>query len=213
MRTAAVALPTVTEVVVAVVPIDKAPAVILVKDPRILITPVFDMLIPVVAPAFPVLNAIESPAAAPLLVDWRVNVALAAVPPITDGEITLVAVIAPAAKAPPASLATIADAVFADVAVVAELDTLPAVEIVASFVSTIAAAASTSALTMKEEERSPPAALWTMPAVVNFGKKTPVNPPLFLPSTIEEAMLVPMLNGMAGEVSMPLALQLMPAPK
>ena len=58
------------------------------------------------------------------------------------------AVIVPALKFPDASRATIADAVFAFVAVVAELLTFKAVEIVASFVSTIAADALMSALTI-----------------------------------------------------------------
>ena len=56
--------------------------------------------------------------------------------------------IVPALKLPDASRATIADAVFASVAVVAELLTFDAVEIVASFVSTMAADALMSALTM-----------------------------------------------------------------
>ncbi len=48
-----------------------------------------------------------------------------------------VAVIVPALKLPEASRATIADAVLADVAVVAELDTLLAVEIVDNLLSAI----------------------------------------------------------------------------
>ena len=47
------------------------------------------------------------------------------------------AVIVPAEKLPDASRATMADAVFAFVAVVAEFETLPAVEIVLSLVSAI----------------------------------------------------------------------------
>ena len=58
------------------------------------------------------------------------------------------AVIVPAVKLPLASRATIALAVFAEVAVVAELLTFEAVEIVASLVSTMAADALMSALTM-----------------------------------------------------------------
>ena len=58
------------------------------------------------------------------------------------------AVIVPAVKLPDASRATIAEAVFADAAVVAVFDTFDAVEIVASFVSTIAALALMSALTI-----------------------------------------------------------------
>ena len=61
------------------------------------------------------------------------------------------AVIVPAVKLPDASRATIAEAVFADAAVVAEFDTFDAVEIVASFVSTIAALALMSALTITPE--------------------------------------------------------------
>jgi hypothetical protein len=61
------------------------------------------------------------------------------------------AVIVPALKFPDASRATMADAVFAFVAVVAELLTFKAVEIVASFVSTIAADALMSALTITPE--------------------------------------------------------------
>ena len=65
------------------------------------------------------------------------------------------AVIVPAEKLPDASRATIAFAVLALVAVVAELATLPAVEIVANFVSTIAADADTSAFTMSELDKLP----------------------------------------------------------
>ena len=54
----------------------------------------------------------------------------------------------PAEKLPEASRATIALAVLALVAVVAELETLPAVAMVASFVSTMAAEAETSAFTI-----------------------------------------------------------------
>lgn len=63
--------------------------------------------------------------------------------PIFDALVAVpvrLAVIVPAEKLPEASRATIADAVFALAAVVAEFETLPAVEMVASFVSTIAAA-------------------------------------------------------------------------
>jgi hypothetical protein len=71
------------------------------------------------------------------------------------------AVIVPALKSPDASRATIALAVFADVAVVAELLTFKAVEIVASFVSTIAADALMSALTI-----TPAAILVALPTEV-----------------------------------------------
>lgn len=58
------------------------------------------------------------------------------------------AVTVPAEKFPDPSLATMADAVLAEAAVVAEFETLPAVEIVASFVSTMPAAALMSAFSM-----------------------------------------------------------------
>jgi len=58
------------------------------------------------------------------------------------------AVMVPAEKLPDASRATIADAVLADAAVVAELLTFRAVEIVSSLVSAIAALALMSALTI-----------------------------------------------------------------
>ena len=61
------------------------------------------------------------------------------------------AVIVPAEKLPEASRATIADAVFALVAVVAELLTFDAVEIVASLVSTMPAEALMSSLTITPE--------------------------------------------------------------
>jgi hypothetical protein len=78
-------------------------------------------------------------------------------PPIVLAVCNAVAVVAlplraavtvPALKLPDASLATIALAVLVFVAVVAELDTFPAVAIVASFVSAIAAEALTSASTI-----------------------------------------------------------------
>ena len=67
-----------------------------------------------------------------------------ALDPIVPAEV----VITPALKLPLASRATIAEAVLALVAVVALLETLLAVLMVASFVSTIAALALMSALTM-----------------------------------------------------------------
>ena len=72
-------------------------------------------------------------------------------PPLTRFPLAVpvkAAVIVPAEKLPEASRATMADAVFADVAVVAELLTFKAVEIVASLVSTIPAEALMSALTI-----------------------------------------------------------------
>ena len=65
------------------------------------------------------------------------------------------AVIVPAEKLPDASRETIAFAVLALAAVVAEFATLPAVEIVANLVSTIAAAASISALTINKLDNKP----------------------------------------------------------
>jgi hypothetical protein len=71
------------------------------------------------------------------------------------------AVIVPAVKLPLASRATIADAVFAEVAVVALFETFNAVEIVASLVSAIAADALMSASTM-----TPAAMLVALPTLV-----------------------------------------------
>src|ERR1044071_8708149 len=71
------------------------------------------------------------------------------------------AVIVPAEKLPDASRLTIAFAVLAFVAVVAELATLPAVLIVANLVSTIAAPAATSAFTIREVDKFPDASLCT----------------------------------------------------
>jgi len=79
-------------------------------------------------------------------------VAVAALPVVEpDDPLALpvkFAVIVPALKSPDPSRATIADAVFALSAVVAELLTFDAVEIVASLVSAMAALALMSALTM-----------------------------------------------------------------
>lgn len=70
-------------------------------------------------------------------------------------------------KFPDASRETIVLAVFALVAVVAELETFPAVVMVANLVSTIAAEGETSASIIKELDRSPDASLCTTPTVVN----------------------------------------------
>jgi hypothetical protein len=76
------------------------------------------------------------------------------------GVLRLFNVIVFAEKLPETSRATIANAVLTAVAVVAELATLPAVAMVANFVSAMAAAASTSALTIKDDVNAPlPAAL------------------------------------------------------
>src|SRR6266852_5015574 len=84
-----------------------------------------------------------------------------------DAAPVKLAVIVPAEKLPDPSRDTMAFAVFALVAVVAELATFPAVLIVASFVSTIPAAGSTSALIINELDNKPDELLWTIPAVLN----------------------------------------------
>ena len=65
------------------------------------------------------------------------------------------AVIVPAEKFPEPSLATIVFIVFVAIAVVALLLTLPVVEIVANFVSDIAAAESISAFVIKDVDNTP----------------------------------------------------------
>ena len=72
-----------------------------------------------------------------------------------------------AVKLPDASRATIADAVFALVAVVAELDTLPLVDIVDNLLSTIAAPDAISASTINDDVNNPAALLCIIPAVEN----------------------------------------------
>jgi hypothetical protein len=84
-----------------------------------------------------------------------------------DAAPVKLAVIVPAEKLPDESRATIAFAVLRLVAVVAEFATLPALEIVASFESVIAALGSISALTTNELVNNPAALLCTTPAVVN----------------------------------------------
>ena len=86
---------------------------------------------------------------------------------LADAAPVKLAVIVPAEKFPEPSRATIALAVFALVAVVAELDTLSGVLMVASLVSTIAALALTSAFTINELDSKPFASLCTTPAGVN----------------------------------------------
>jgi hypothetical protein len=73
----------------------------------------------------------------------------------------------PAEKLPDESRATIALAVFALVAVVAEFATLPAVLMVANFESAIAADDEISALTINELDNNPAALLCTTPAPLN----------------------------------------------
>jgi hypothetical protein len=91
-------------------------------------------------------------------------------PPLTKLPLAVpvkAAVIVPAVKLPEASRATIELAVLADAAVVAELLTFNAVAIVASLVSTIAAAAFISALTIE-------------PAVIDVALPTDVIGPVRL---------------------------------
>jgi len=99
-----------------------------------------------------------------------------------DAAPVKLAIIVPALKFPDASRATIAFAVLTLVAVVAELATLPAVEIVANLVSTIPADADTSALTTRELDNNPVTSLCTTPAVVNPSIVTP-DAPIFICST------------------------------
>ena len=77
-----------------------------------------------------------------------------------------------ALKLPDTSRATMAEAVFKGVAVVAVLATFPDDEMIANFVSTIPAAASMSALTIKDVDNAPDAELCTIPVVVKLGKET-----------------------------------------
>ncbi len=72
-----------------------------------------------------------------------------------------------AEKLPVPSRSTIVFGVFVEIAVVAEFATLFAVEIVASLVSTIPAAAATSAFTINELDNNPDILLCTTPAVAN----------------------------------------------
>ena len=92
---------------------------------------------------------------------------------LADAAPVKLAVIVPAEKLPDESRATIALAVFALVAVVAEFATLPAVLIVANFESVIPAFGSTSAFTINELVNNPAALLCTTPAVVNPSIVTP----------------------------------------
>ena len=83
-----------------------------------------------------------------------------------DAPVTLptkAAVIVPAVKLPEISRATIALAVFAAVAVVAEFNTLPAVEIVASLSLAIVPTV-ISSLIINDVERVPEPLVWTTPA-------------------------------------------------
>jgi hypothetical protein len=81
----------------------------------------------------------------------------------SPADVMPVAVIRPTSKFPDASLATIALAVFVDVAVVALLATFPPVVICASFVSVMLAVDAISASTIWEEVSAPPDPACTMP--------------------------------------------------
>ena len=133
------------------------------EDARTLLASVAPVSVP--ASAATVIAAVPSKFT-PLIARAVCNaVAVAALPVVlAEDPLTLPvrsAVIVPAVKLPLASRATIAEAVLAAVAVVAVFDTLPAVEIVASFVSTIPAAALMSASTM-----TPAAMLVALPTLV-----------------------------------------------
>ena len=77
------------------------------------------------------------------------------------------AVMVPAEKLPLVSRRTIVLGVFVFVAVVAEFATLPAVEMVASLLSVIAAEFEISALTINDDDKLPELSLWTTPVEVN----------------------------------------------
>ena len=74
---------------------------------------------------------------------------------LLEADPVKLAVMVPALKLPEASRATIALAVLASVAVVAELATLPAVLIVANLLSVIPAPEAISALTMRDVDTTP----------------------------------------------------------
>jgi hypothetical protein len=110
------------------------------------------------------------------------------------------AVIVPAVKLPEASRATIADAVLADAAVVAELDTLEAVEIVANLVSAIAALALISALRIVPSRII---VLSTVPVSVTLTMSARVTPC---------AVVVFSMCALASRKSLPIAICLTTAP-
>ncbi len=147
----------------------KAPAALLcttpaVLNPLIVTVPVADIFMrsaPLVSNDNWLAVAHDNPV--PVLTPVKLIDGAAAVP----AEAVKFAEIVPALKFPEPSRATIAFAVFALVAVVAELETLPAVLMVANFVSTIAAAGSTSAFTINDVLKAPAALLCTTPAVLN----------------------------------------------
>ena len=110
------------------------------------------------------------------------------------------AVMVPAEKFPEASRATIADAVLAFVAVVAELETFDAVEMVANLVSTIAADALISALTM-------------VPSVIIVLVTVPVSPVVTtVPVTAGKVRVVVPAAAVASTVVVPLEDPLNPSP-
>jgi hypothetical protein len=123
----------------------------------------YKKLVPAVDPSFTII----SPFATLLLMVKSVEDAdkqTPSAPTLNESTVT-----APAVKLPLESLATIADAVLAAVAVVAELLTFPLVEIVANFVSAIAALAETSAFTTRLELKTPDPSLCITPAVEKLG--------------------------------------------
>src|SRR5664279_5003536 len=112
---------------------------------------------------------------------------------LSDAAPVKLAVMVPAAKLPDASRSTMVLGVLTLVAVVAELATLPAVLIVANFVSTIAAAGSTSAFTISDVDNNPAALLCTMPTVLNPLMVTPPVGLIFMrsaPLVSKESVLV-----------------------
>ena len=148
-----------------------------------------------------------TPLASTSPVSWNVRpvaraVAVAALP-VVEPEVpdtlpvTLpvkLAVTVPAVKLPDASRATIAEAVLAEVAVVAELETLLAVEIVPNLVSAIAALALMSALTI-------------VPSVIIVLVTVPVSVVLtILARVIPWAVVVSLMWLLASRKSTPIAM-------
>jgi hypothetical protein len=124
-----------------------APIVVPLIEPPVIVAPELDSVFSVaVDDAVSVVKAPVDGVVAPTVVPLMLPPVIVALEEVTAP--LKAALIVPALKLPEASRATIAFAVFAFVAVVAEFATLPAVLIVASFVSTIPAAAAMSLLTM-----------------------------------------------------------------
>lgn len=134
------------------------------------------------------------------LLDTAPEVLLCNTPAVVKGEIVRdETVIGPIFNPPLPSRNAMVLAVAAVVAVVAELDTLPAVEMVASLVSTMAAAGSTSALTINDVVKAPAALLCTTPAVLNALKVTLLNVVLPEPSRDAIALMVAALVAVVAE--------------